>query len=72
MQLNRKHLKNIRQLTIALFFCSFLFAQSQNIKNNRIKVDGVSAVIGDYVILESDISLSNKQSLTSAKEKGNC
>ena len=55
MQLNRKHLKNIRQLTIALFFCSFLFAQSQNIKNNRIKVDGVSAVIGDYVILESDI-----------------
>ena len=55
MQLNLKHLKNIRQLTVALFFCSLLFAQNQNKKINRIKVDGVSAVIGDYVILESDI-----------------
>ena len=55
MRLNLKHLKNIRQLTVALFFCSLLFAQNQNKKINRIKVDGVSAVIGDYVILESDI-----------------
>ena len=55
MQLNRKHLKNIRQLFIALFFSSFLFAQDQNLKTTKIKVDGVSAVIGDYVILESDI-----------------
>ena len=55
MLLNLKDLKNIRQLIIALFFCSFLFSQNQNIKTNRIKVDGVSAVIGDYVILESDI-----------------
>ena len=52
---NRKHLKNIRQLFIALFFSSFLFAQDQNLKTSKIKVDGVSAVIGDYVILESDI-----------------
>jgi peptidyl-prolyl cis-trans isomerase SurA len=28
---------------------------SQSIKPQRIKVDGVSAVVGDYVILESDI-----------------
>ena len=55
MQLNRKHLKNIRQLFIAFFFSSFLFAQDQNLKTSKIKVDGVSAVIGDYVILESDI-----------------
>ena len=55
MQLNLKHLKNIRHLFIALFFSSFLVAQNQNIKTNKIKVDGVSAVIGDYVILESDI-----------------
>lgn len=55
MQLNRKHLKNIRQLFLALFFSSFLFAQNQNLKTSKIKVDGVSAVIGDYVILESDI-----------------
>ena len=55
MQLNLKHLKNIRHLSIALFFSSFLVAQNQNLKTNKIKVDGVSAVIGDYVILESDI-----------------
>jgi peptidyl-prolyl cis-trans isomerase SurA len=36
------------------FFCgSTLLAQSGT--NQRIKIDGVAAVIGDYVILESDI-----------------
>ena len=48
-------MKNIRKLFIAFFFSSFLFAQNQNLKTSKIKVDGVSAVIGDYVILESDI-----------------
>lgn len=55
MQLNLRHLKHIKLFILILFFCSFLFSQNEQYKTNRIKVDGVSAVIGDYVILESDI-----------------
>ncbi len=43
---------------INLFILSNLFTFgliAQNSTSNRIKVDGVSAVIGDYVILDSDI-----------------
>lgn len=29
--------------------------QAQDALANRIKIDGVSAVIGDYVILDSDV-----------------
>ena len=57
-----KNLKNINALSISclLIFVSIntsiLNAQgSQTVKPKRIKVDGVSAVVGDYVILESDI-----------------
>ncbi|OUW77531.1 MAG: peptidylprolyl isomerase [Flavobacteriaceae bacterium TMED212] len=60
--LNSKNLKNIRLLIISflLTYISIntrsLNAQgTQDIKSKRIKVDGVSAVVGDYVILESDI-----------------
>jgi peptidyl-prolyl cis-trans isomerase SurA len=38
---------------VFFFFGSTLLAQSGT--NQRIKIDGVAAVIGDYVILESDI-----------------
>lgn len=55
MQLNLRHLKHIKLFILILFSCSFLFSQNEQYKTNRIKVDGVSAVIGDYVILESDI-----------------
>ncbi|MCY3998490.1 MAG: peptidylprolyl isomerase [Flavobacteriaceae bacterium] len=42
-------------LGILLFITTTLNAQSSNENTNRILIDGVSAVIGDYVILNSDI-----------------
>ena len=50
MLLSRKNLRYIRIILFTLFISSLSLAQSE-----RIKVDGVSAVVGDYVILESDI-----------------
>ena len=42
---------------IILFFTSFVFSQNTESTNyqTKIKIDGVSAVVGDYVILESDV-----------------
>lgn len=54
MQLNQKPMKCIKFLFLFLLF-SFLSIAQNNTTTNRIKVDGVSAVIGDYVILDSDI-----------------
>jgi peptidyl-prolyl cis-trans isomerase SurA len=54
MQLNQKPMKCIKFLFLFLIF-SFLSIAQNNTSTNRIKVDGVSAVIGDYVILDSDI-----------------
>ena len=46
-------------LSIFLFqFMFFGYSQSESISLNeedRIKIDGVAAVVGDYVILESDV-----------------
>ena len=50
MQLNQKILRSIKIIFLIIFVAEILKAQ-----DNRIKVDGVSAVVGDYVILESDI-----------------
>ena len=50
MLLNQKILRFIKIIFFLIFAAEILKAQ-----DNRIKVDGVSAVIGDYVILESDI-----------------
>ena len=50
MLLNQKILRFIKIIFFLIFATEILKAQ-----DNRIKVDGVSAVIGDYVILESDI-----------------
>ncbi|MDG1250687.1 MAG: peptidylprolyl isomerase [Flavobacteriaceae bacterium] len=47
-------MKCIKFLFLFLLF-SFLSIAQNNTSTNRIKVDGVSAVIGDYVILDSDI-----------------
>jgi len=58
MQLNRKNLKYIIDMYKAflLFFIIINFSFSQSIiTKKKIKVDGVSAVVGDYVILDSDI-----------------
>ena len=62
MPSNPENLKNtkmliMRYLLIFLLIKTFnIFSQvSQYDKPQRIKVDGVSAVVGDYIILESDI-----------------
>ena len=57
MQLNLRNLKYINNMEKKFLFILFLvfnFSFSQN-SVNKLKVDGVSAVIGDYVILDSDI-----------------
>ena len=38
-----------------LLVCFIALAQPQNSSKTRLKIDGVSAVVGDYVILDSDI-----------------
>tara|TARA_Y100001980_G_C14536572_1_gene313385 strand:+ start:149 stop:1522 length:1374 start_codon:yes stop_codon:yes gene_type:complete len=50
MLLNRKILRSIKIIFFLIFVTEILKAQ-----DDKIKVDGVSAVVGDYVILESDI-----------------
>lgn len=50
MPLNRKILRSIKIIFFLIFVTEILKAQ-----DDKIKVDGVSAVVGDYVILESDI-----------------
>jgi len=50
--------KQFSNLCVLFLFFGFVmgYAQSDNIsKPSRIKIDGVAAVIGDYVILDSDI-----------------
>ena len=42
-------MRNINFLTVLFFLSQFLFSQE------REKIDGVAAVIGDFVVLESDI-----------------
>ena len=54
MRLNLKHLKSINLLLAFVCFVSTASAQDKD-SSSRIKIDGVSAVIGDYVILDSDI-----------------
>ena len=53
MQLNLRPMRCINLFILSNLFTFGLIAQ--NSTSNRIKVDGVSAVIGDYVILDSDI-----------------
>ena len=50
MPLKPTILKYIKNVFFTLFFSTIIIAQ-----NEKIKIDGVSAVVGDYVILESDI-----------------
>ena len=42
--------------TLFCFLVGFVvFAQTQESSKTRLKIDGISAVVGDYVILASDI-----------------
>ncbi len=57
MPLNQTNLKYLINMKKVIFITTLLvisFSFSQN-SHNKVKVDGVSAVIGDYVILDSDI-----------------
>ena len=47
----------IKNKILSLFFSLiFIFLHSQNFgQSNRIKIDGVAAVVGDFIILDSDI-----------------
>jgi peptidyl-prolyl cis-trans isomerase SurA len=57
--------KNLKSIKTIIISCLLIFVSintldvnaqgSQSVKPQRIKVDGVSAVVGDYIILESDI-----------------
>tara|TARA_Y100001936_G_C16012361_1_gene634399 strand:+ start:63 stop:1436 length:1374 start_codon:yes stop_codon:yes gene_type:complete len=49
-----KYINNMEKKLLFILFLVFNFSFSQN-SVNKLKVDGVSAVIGDYVILDSDI-----------------
>jgi len=49
-------LKHIKLVFILFILAHQLVAQGNNpVKYNRIKVDGIASVVGDYVILDSDI-----------------
>ena len=54
-------MKTTKNHIITFLFIQFIFigySQTNIInssKNKRIKIDGVAAVVGDYVILESDV-----------------
>ena len=54
MHCNPRLLKFISFILLLSFSFSPLWAQDDQLAS-RIKVDGVSSVVGDYVILESDI-----------------
>ena len=44
--------------TLIVLFINLSFSQAENNSDlipNKIKIDGVSAVVGEYVILESDV-----------------
>ena len=41
--------------TCCVVFCAIAFTQAQDGTQKRFKIDGVSSVVGDYVILDSDI-----------------
>ena len=49
-------MKHIKLVFIFFILAHLLVAQGNNpVKYNRIKVDGIASVVGDYVILDSDI-----------------
>ena len=57
MHLSKKHMRNLIKVSVLIFFLSFpsfgVFAQDNQFV--RQKIDGVAAVVGDFIILDSDI-----------------
>ena len=50
-----KFLINSLIIVFALINKQFIIAQSQTNEFKKIKIDGLAAVVGDFVILDSDI-----------------
>ena len=48
-------MKTIYRIIVFYFLLFFQFNYSQNSSEQRVKIDGVAAVVGDFVILESDV-----------------
>ena len=58
MLLKTKNLRSINKDLLCLLFIFIslsTFSQSESNMTGKIKVDGVASVVGDYVILDSDI-----------------
>ena len=76
MHCNPRLLKFTSFILLLSFSFSPLWAQDDQLAS-RIKVDGVSSVVGDYVILESDIDktlieMNPKEFLHRAFQDVNC
>ncbi len=55
--MNLNFMKTINSFFIFFLLINFIYGQESSDSNvsSKIKIDGVSAVVGDYVILESDV-----------------
>ncbi|MBL6649667.1 MAG: peptidylprolyl isomerase [Flavobacteriaceae bacterium] len=55
--MNLNFMKTITSFFIFFLYINFIYSQESAYSNlsSKIKIDGVSAVVGDYVILESDV-----------------
>jgi len=53
---NLKHINKMKQVALVLFLAIYTLGTAQDsLQVGRTKVDGVAAVVGDFVILDSDI-----------------
>ena len=55
--MNLNFMKTINSFFVFFLLINFIYSQESSDSNlsSKIKIDGVSAVVGDYVILESDV-----------------
>ena len=57
MHLSKKHMRNLIKVSVLIFFLIFpsFIISAQDNQFVRQKIDGVAAVVGDFIILDSDI-----------------
>ena len=58
MPLQKTFMKDLTSYTLSILFFVFTLTISHSQQDNlsqRIKIDGVAAVVGDFIILDSDI-----------------
>ena len=61
---NLKHINKMKQGATILFLAVFRLGFAQEIDSLQVgktKIDGVAAVVGDFVILDSDISRTKQE-----------